>query len=136
MEFIKINFENKNDFALFREFYDEIYVPAFPDEDERESLENIVRQNEKFRRNKDKGIEHYCIVAVLDGRVAGGIIGDHYLHSLSGDTEDKLELPHGDPPEHGTIGRDFVSYCRYDYGDGSCDNNSSTIRYRNSILSG
>ncbi|MBN1420259.1 MAG: GNAT family N-acetyltransferase [Planctomycetes bacterium] len=64
-----------SDLSLLRRFYDSVYVREFPDQNERESLENM----EKYLRLKEEGWyerNNYHILLFLDGGspIAGAII--------------------------------------------------------------
>lgn len=79
---IKIDFEPS--LELLSRFYVSIYLPNFPNENERETLDNFIRylNNEK---NGVNGKNHYHIlIATIQGEIAGGIIGDYFAEINSG----------------------------------------------------
>ena len=62
---------------LLRAFYTDLYVPAFPDADERESLANIERYLE-LKATGWYGRNNYHVrVWVHEGRLIGGVIADY-----------------------------------------------------------
>jgi GNAT superfamily N-acetyltransferase len=65
-------------------FYDDLYVPEFPDRDERESLENI----QEYLRRKSAGWygrNNYHVVLAVDGpRILGGVIFDFLADADAG----------------------------------------------------
>jgi GNAT superfamily N-acetyltransferase len=65
------------DLDLLRAFYERLYVPAFPDADERESLANIERYLE-LRSRGWYGANNYRVRVLLDGaEPVGGAIADY-----------------------------------------------------------
>ena len=73
---VEIDFNNEEHFRLFHTFYHMIYVEGFPDEDERESLENIIKQA-RYLANSNRA-EYHCGLACVGGQPVGGIIGDYF----------------------------------------------------------
>jgi hypothetical protein len=72
------------DLYLFSDFYAEVYVPEFPDANERESLENM---RDYLRRKRDGwyGANNYHIlVATVLGRPVGCAIADYLAESNTG----------------------------------------------------
>ncbi|MEU7142164.1 GNAT family N-acetyltransferase [Nocardia sp. NPDC046473] len=74
----KIRELGPSDTALLRRFYDDCYVPEFPDADERESLQNI---EDYLQRKADGwyGKNNYHVVVATDenGAPLGGSISDY-----------------------------------------------------------
>jgi hypothetical protein len=72
------------DKKLLRRFYEELYVPEFPDTDERESLENI----EKYLELKAKGWygknNYHIIIATEAGKLVAGAIADFFAEANTG----------------------------------------------------
>ena len=82
---LEINFKNKEHLQLLTDFYDTVYAVGFPDEDERESLENIIKQAAVIS-DSDRA-EYHCMLACMNGRVVGGIIGDYFAEGNCGVVE-------------------------------------------------
>jgi hypothetical protein len=78
---------------LLRRFYAECMIPAFPDEDERESLENI----EKYLRLKQEGkygANNYHVIVACDGdKPIAGSIFDYLVEPNAGVIEFLLVSP-------------------------------------------
>ncbi len=72
-----IDFDDPADLTLLASFYFDIYVKEFPNENERESLENIIKQAKRFK-NSSADVSYHCILAIQDSKVIGGIIGDYF----------------------------------------------------------
>jgi ribosomal protein S18 acetylase RimI-like enzyme len=80
-EFTAIDFSNSRLRGLFARFYGELYLEAFPDENERETLDNMLAQAKRFSQTQNA---HYvCIVAERCGQIVGGIVGDFFPASFS-----------------------------------------------------
>ena len=80
----KIDFKKADDYEIFKSFYNSIYVRAFENEDERESLDSIINQNGRFRQLKTQiDAEHYCIVAVMGNKPVGGLIANVFVECHS-----------------------------------------------------
>lgn len=79
LECIEIDFNNEAHMKLFEAFYYEVYVDGFPDESERESMENIIKQA-GYIGDCDEA-KYHCIVARVDKVPVGGIIGDYFVKS-------------------------------------------------------
>lgn len=82
IQYQNIDFETSRDLGLLGRFYCELYIKEFPDENERESLDNIIAQAQRIRR--DSGCTYHCIIATLKDKIIGGIIGDYFVGSNSG----------------------------------------------------
>lgn len=79
VDYKRIDFDNIDDITLLKDFYENIYIKAFGDEDERETLENILKQAGRFKIYKDKDqSDYYFLLAVLCGRAVGGMIADAF----------------------------------------------------------
>lgn len=77
--FIFVNKNNIDDFSTQLQIFDQnIFIPAFPDPNERESLADdiIPRMTDSVK----DGPRTYCILALddIDGHVIGGLIADWY----------------------------------------------------------
>ncbi len=74
----------KRDLELLQRFYDDCFVPEFPDRDERESLKNI----KEYLNRKEKGWykkNNYHVVILLDGdKPIGGSISDYLDEANAG----------------------------------------------------
>jgi L-amino acid N-acyltransferase YncA len=80
-EFITIDFSDNRLRGIFARFYGELYLGAFPDENERETFDNMLAQAERFSQIQNA---HYvCIVAKRNEQIVGGIVGDFFPASSS-----------------------------------------------------
>lgn len=79
--FTDIDFNNPADLGLLGRFYCELYMIEFPDEDERESLENIIEQGKRMHPIKE--CEYHCIIATQGDEIIGGILGDYFAECNS-----------------------------------------------------
>lgn len=79
---MKLYIENKEDCERFAghlaEFENELYIPAFPNEDEREPLENIIYRIENRGFPKTK-----IILETEDNLVVGGVITDYLAEDIA-----------------------------------------------------
>ena len=93
MEFREISSSSGSDTQLLRQFYAECLVPAFPDEDERESLENI----ENYLRLKEDGkygANNYHVIVACDGdKPIAGSIFDYLVEPNAGVIEFLMVSP-------------------------------------------
>lgn len=65
-----------DDFAdLLGQFENDVYIPSFPNADEREELSDIVG---RIRTPKSNEPSSYCVLAINDGRVVAGLVADWY----------------------------------------------------------
>ena len=76
-----IDFNNIEDLGLLGRFYCELYMIEFPDEDERESLENIIAQGRRMHPIKE--CEYHCVIATKGNSIVGGILGDYFAECNS-----------------------------------------------------
>ena len=65
--------------GLLRQFYDSIYVPAFPDPDEREPLANMQHAEDRHAAGFDEGNTYRILLAIKAGVVLGGSICDYLV---------------------------------------------------------
>jgi len=78
MSFHEIKAGCNKSMELLSRFYVSIYLNNFPDENERETLDNFIQylNNEKEGKN---GRNHYHIlICTIEGEIAGGIISDYF----------------------------------------------------------
>lgn len=82
--FHELRITRKADIALLKRFYDDCFVPEFPNRNERESFENIT----EYLRRKEAGWfekNNYHVVVVLDGDVPiGGSVSDYLVEPNAG----------------------------------------------------
>lgn len=76
----KSSFENdtvsRDDFtSLLEQFENDVYVPSFPDADEREELSDIVGRIKAPKSNEPSS---FCVLAINDGCVVAGLVADWY----------------------------------------------------------
>jgi hypothetical protein len=92
VEFLEIS-SSSADARVLRQFYAECLLPAFPDEDECESLENI----EKYLRLKENGkygANNYHVIVACDGdKPIAGSIFDYLVEPNAGVIEFLLVSP-------------------------------------------
>lgn len=82
IKYIDIDFEEQDSLGLLGRFYCELYIKEFPDENERESLDNIIKQAKRMKNERE--CRYHCILATLGGQIVGGIIGDYFAKSNCG----------------------------------------------------
>lgn len=82
VEYLNVDFDNEEHLALLGAFYCVLYSKEFPDENERESLDNILFQAKRMK-DLDK-CNYYCILALMGRKIVGGLIGDYFAKSNSG----------------------------------------------------
>jgi GNAT superfamily N-acetyltransferase len=84
LAFHELRVTRKTDIDLLRRFYDDCFVPEFPNRNERESFENIKR----YLDHKESGWfgkNNYHVVVVLDGdQPVGGSICDYLVEPNAG----------------------------------------------------
>ena len=83
--YVEIDFKNREHFQLLHDFYQTVYEKGVPDEDERESFENIIKQAHAFSRSPKA--EYHCLLVCIEGQVVGGIIGDYFAECNCGIVE-------------------------------------------------
>ena len=81
IQYKDINFYNIEDLGLLGRFYCELYMIEFPDENERESLENIIAQGRRMHPIKE--CEYHCVIATQGNQIVGAILGDYFAECNS-----------------------------------------------------
>jgi len=81
------------DRALLSAFYKDLYIPAFPDADERESLDNIQRYLEKKATGWYGANSYHVHVRLEDGQLVGGAITDYLAGPNTGVIEFLVTSP-------------------------------------------
>ncbi|MBQ6696706.1 MAG: GNAT family N-acetyltransferase [Lachnospiraceae bacterium] len=76
IQYIDVDFHNADDLELLHRFYEEVYVVGFPDEDERESLSNMIEQG--LRMSPEGRNIYHCVIAFTEEVIIGGAIGDYF----------------------------------------------------------
>lgn len=104
IKYTEIDFDNRESMGLLGRFYCELYVKEFPDENERESLDNMIKQAKRI--GKEKECEYHCIIATMGNEIVGGIIGDYFVKDNSGVIEFVVVSPER---RHQRIGTRLVS---------------------------
>lgn len=92
MEFIQINTEEKN-ITLLKKFYSTLFIQEFPDENERESLENMInylKLKEEGWYNKNN---YHIIIVTEHEEIIGGAIIDYFTKPNCGAIEFILVKP-------------------------------------------
>ena len=59
-------------------FYNELYLSSFPDDDERESLQNIQRQLKTAGDSSSKRHTYHICLMTFDGEIVGGSISGYF----------------------------------------------------------
>lgn len=75
---------SSEDKELLRDFYQELYVPEFPDADERESLENMERYLELKAEGWYGKNDYHIIIAREAGNFIAGAIADFFAEANAG----------------------------------------------------
>lgn len=83
LKYVEVTYMNQNTISDFGQFYTDIYMEAFPDENEREGFDNFLKY---LKRAGDAKEYKYHIVLAKDelGRVIGGCIFNYYKKSNTG----------------------------------------------------
>ena len=83
LNYTEVSLSDQSTISDFGQFYTDIYMEAFPDDDERESFDNFLKY---LRRAPDATDYKYHIVLAKDesGRVIGGCIFNYYKKSNTG----------------------------------------------------
>jgi len=81
------------DRALLRRFYDHVYIPEFPDPDERETLANIERYLDLKVEGWYGANAYHVVVVDLEGDVVGGAIVDYLAEPNAGVVEFLVVTP-------------------------------------------
>jgi GNAT superfamily N-acetyltransferase len=93
VEFREISASRGSDVQLLRRFYAECLIPAFPDEDERESLENI-EDYLQLKEDGKYGANNYHVIVSCDGdKPIAGSIFDYLVEPNAGVIEFLLVSP-------------------------------------------
>ena len=74
MELIDVNLNKQSDMHCLKQFYDEVYVYEFTDENEIETYENIIKSIENISDECD----YHVLLLKLKNRVIGGVIFDYF----------------------------------------------------------
>ena len=74
MELIDIDLSKQSDMHCLKQFYDEVYVYEFTDENEIETYENIIKSIE----NRSDECDYHVLLLKLKNRVIGGVIFDYF----------------------------------------------------------
>lgn len=73
---IEVVIDNDDHRFLLHNFYETIFIDAFPDENERERESNMLKQLERF--NAINGVSYYIILLVKNNTPIAGIIADYF----------------------------------------------------------
>ncbi|MCL2539818.1 MAG: GNAT family N-acetyltransferase [Firmicutes bacterium] len=82
LDFTDIDVSVKGHMGLFCQFYGEQMIPAFPDPNERVTIEYLLRQIEDFKKNRGKD-NYHIIIASSKGRVVGGALACYFAKTNS-----------------------------------------------------
>lgn len=125
---MRIYIKNTSDCEIFKEdlaeFRDSLYIPLFPNEDEREPFENIIN------RIKNGGTPETRIILAKDnGRVIGGIVTDY----LTEDIAQPIYLVVKEEYRRKGVGRDLFESSVRNYGNVFIEiDNPETVSVENS----
>jgi len=75
--FVELDYANRNDISLLARFYAEIYIEAFPDDDEREKFDNLLYYLKNAHTNKEYRY-HILLAKDDEDNVLAGCIFDYY----------------------------------------------------------
>lgn len=80
-KFIEVSLADPSSISDFGQFYTDIYMEAFPDQNERESFDNFLQY-----LNRSANAYRYHIILAKDkvGKVIGGCVFDYYKNSNTG----------------------------------------------------
>ncbi|GHU68430.1 hypothetical protein AGMMS49983_21060 [Clostridia bacterium] len=78
LEYIEVHKDQKESIDLLIRFYHELFVPSFPNENERESLENILYYIENSSNDFNDLLSRTLIFTDVENRVVAGIIFDYF----------------------------------------------------------
>lgn len=82
IEFYEINKDSKESIIDLINFYTKIYLVNFPDDNERESLENLLIY---LRNNKNEDIyKYHIVIEKYRNKIIGGAIFDYYIKNNYG----------------------------------------------------
>ena len=85
--FVHVSIDDKNSVSLLNAFNERVYAVAFPDENERESLDNILDYLTKKKNGWYDKNNYHVILAQKDDAIVGGMICDYFSSSNCGVVE-------------------------------------------------
>ena len=86
LSFIELNADDKTSLIDLGVFYADIYIDAFPNEDERETYDNLLRYLKQTKTAKDYTY-HIILAKNESGQIVAGAIFDYFKASNSGMVE-------------------------------------------------
>ncbi|MGI6787847.1 MAG: GNAT family N-acetyltransferase [Acholeplasmataceae bacterium] len=84
INFQKITLESVKTKELLSRFYISVYLPNFPDINERESLDSLIYYLEKQESGLNGKNNYHIIIGTIGDEIVGGIIGDYFEEINSG----------------------------------------------------
>ncbi|MDR0964358.1 MAG: hypothetical protein LBM60_07060 [Clostridium sp.] len=83
IDYFEVSLDDTETLSLLGTFYTTIYCPAFPDINERETLDNMLHY---LRKEEMKGTKnnYHIVLAQNNGHLLGGIIFDYFCNSNVG----------------------------------------------------
>lgn len=86
MTYSEVRLNEKESIVELGAFYTEIYMDCFPDEDERETFDNLLKylKNAADPKNRTKYTYHIVLVKDENDRIVAGAIFDYFIRSNSG----------------------------------------------------
>lgn len=83
INYVEVSYLNQNTISDFGQFYTDVYMEAFPDENEREGFDSFLRYL-KRGLNADKYRYHIIIAKDESDRVIGGCVFNYFAKSNTG----------------------------------------------------
>lgn len=83
LKYVNVSLDDQKSISDFGQFYTDIYIDAFPDDDERETFDNFLKY---MRRAKDATEYKYHIILAKDesDKILGGCVFNYYKKSNTG----------------------------------------------------
>jgi GNAT superfamily N-acetyltransferase len=91
--FRELRFTRRDDRALLKRFYEDCFVPEFPDPDERETIDTILDYLHKKEDGWYGKNNYHLVVALDDGKPIGGAIADYLCEPNAGVIEYLVVAP-------------------------------------------
>ena len=83
LNYVEVSYQNPKTITDFGQFYTDVYMEAFPDDDEREGFDNFLKYLK--RANESKEYRYHIVLAKDEmDRVIGGCIFNYYKKSNTG----------------------------------------------------
>ncbi|MBO5312941.1 MAG: GNAT family N-acetyltransferase [Clostridia bacterium] len=83
LEYVEVSFKDRSTVTDFGQFYTEVYMDSFPDDDERETFDNFLKYLRKSEEQTDYGY-HIVLAKDENSRVVGGCVFNYYPSANAG----------------------------------------------------